>query len=70
MPSLNNTVVTTSDESSSDDSCPQKVVSILKLNGDNWMEWKKPFKDLLIGEGHEEVFDAEWFKTHMKEKKS
>jgi hypothetical protein len=54
-------------DSSSDDDRHEKV-TLLKLHRDNWTEWKKFFVNLLVGRGHEEIFDKEWCKTHAKEK--
>ncbi|KAA1067233.1 hypothetical protein PGT21_010931 [Puccinia graminis f. sp. tritici] len=54
-------------DSSSDDDHHEKV-TLLKLHRDNWTEWKNFFINLLVGRGHEEIFDKEWCKTHAKEK--
>ncbi|EFP80101.1 uncharacterized protein PGTG_05326 [Puccinia graminis f. sp. tritici CRL 75-36-700-3] len=54
-------------DSSSDDDHHEKV-TLLKLHRDNWTEWKKFFVNLLVGRGHEEIFDEEWCKTHAEEK--
>jgi hypothetical protein len=46
-------------DSSSNNNNSGKVL-IVKLRRDNWTEWKKIFTNVLIGCGHEEVFDVQW----------
>jgi hypothetical protein len=53
---------------SSSDNKHHEKVTMLKLHRDNWTKWKKIFINLLVGRGHEEIFDPEWCKTHAKEK--
>ena len=42
-------------------------VQMLKLTCDNWTEWKKFFKDLLVGRGCKEIFDLDWCKKNVDE---
>jgi hypothetical protein len=40
----------------------------MKLRRNNWTEWKKYFKNLLVGRGHEEIVDNAWCLEHATEK--
>ncbi|OAV85334.1 hypothetical protein PTTG_30604, partial [Puccinia triticina 1-1 BBBD Race 1] len=57
------------DSSASNNDHRSDKIRITKLCRDNFPEWKKLFKHLVIGCGNEEVFDANWCEEHKKEKK-
>ena len=51
-----------------DDNGKTKKVTLMKLCCNNWTEWKKFFKNLLIGCGHEEIFNEKWCLEHLNKK--
>ena len=53
--------------SSKDDGKSEKV-TLMKLQRDNWTEWKFFFTNLLVGRGHEEIFDPVWCLKNVNEK--
>jgi hypothetical protein len=55
-------------DSSSDNDGKTKKITIMKLRCNNWTEWKKYFKNLLVGRGHEEIFDTQWCIKHANDK--
>ena len=55
------------DFSSNDDEKNEKI-TLMKLLCDNLTEWKKFFKNLLDGSGHEEIFDDAWCTSHANNK--
>jgi hypothetical protein len=60
--------ITSRNDSSSDDEGKTKKITIMKLCRHNWTEWKKYFMNLLVGQGHEGIFDVDWCKEHANEK--
>jgi hypothetical protein len=60
--------LTSKNDSSSDDNGKTKKVLLMKLCCDNWTKWKKFFTNLLIGCGHEEIFNEKWCLEHANEK--
>jgi hypothetical protein len=60
--------ITSHNNSSSDNEVKTEKINVLKLCHDNWTEWKKYFTNLLVGWGHEEIFDVVWCSEHAKDK--
>jgi hypothetical protein len=60
--------ITLKNNSSSKDEGKTKKFTLMKLCHENWTEWKRFFKNLLIGCGHEEIFDNAWCLEHTNEK--
>jgi hypothetical protein len=60
--------ITSQNNYSSDDEIKTEKITMLKLRRDNWTEWKKYFTNLLVGRGHEEIFDVAWCTKHANEK--
>jgi hypothetical protein len=54
--------------SSSKDESKTEKVTLMKLRRNNWTEWKKFFKNLLVRRGHEEIFNVEWCTEHANNK--
>lgn len=57
--------IPTSEESDDDYSTKTKIV---KLNRNNWHDWKSAFEDVVIGKGHEEILSEDWIKEHLDSK--
>jgi hypothetical protein len=60
--------ITSQNNSSSDDEVKTKKITVLKLYRDNRTEWKKYFTNLLVCQGHEEIFNVVCCAEHAKEK--
>ena len=57
-----------STNNSSNEDGKTERITLMKLCRDNWTEWHKFFKNLLIGQGNEEVFNEKWCLDHANEK--
>jgi hypothetical protein len=60
--------ISSRNDSSDNDDNKTKKITLMKLRRDNWTEWKKFFTNLLVGRGHEEIFDNKWCLEHANKK--
>lgn len=58
--------IPTSEESDNDDYSTK--TKIVKLNRNNWHDWKSAFEDVIVGKGHEEILSKDWIKENLATK--